>query len=101
MDIVWTARHASNPPRAATFLSTIAAAERLAGEGDVSPAAASETANASEVQTDNVFRNMDASSFEEWKPGTEKDRAKPAQLTLRGVKFPPGQGWPRPPGGKR
>src|SRR6267378_5457192 len=65
IDIVWTARHDCKPPRAATFFSTIAAAESLAGEGVSPPAAARETVNASDTQKISGFRNIDATSFED------------------------------------
>src|SRR5882762_8177782 len=67
IDIVWTARHACKPPRAATFFSTIAAAESLTCEGVSPPAAASETANASDIQTASDFRDIDATSFEDFR----------------------------------
>src|SRR5260370_36955525 len=67
IDIVWTARHACKPPRAATFFSTIAAAESLTCAGVSPPAAASETANASDIQTASDFRNIDATSFEDFR----------------------------------
>src|SRR5439155_1412687 len=65
IDIVWTARHACKPPRAATFLSTMAAAESLACEGVSPPAAPRETANASDIEMTSDFRNIDATSFED------------------------------------
>src|SRR5438309_10695252 len=65
IDIVWTARHACKPPRAATFLSTIAAAESLACEGVSPPAAPREPANASDIELTSDLRNIDASSFQD------------------------------------
>src|SRR5438552_8169984 len=64
IDIVWTARHACKPPRAATFLSTMAAADSLACEGVSPPAAPRETANASDIEMTSDFRNI-ATSFED------------------------------------
>src|SRR5260370_30991573 len=58
-------RHACKPPRAATFFSTIAAAESLACEGVSPPAAVSETANASDIQTASDFRKIGRASCRE------------------------------------
>jgi hypothetical protein len=65
IDIVWTARRDCKPPRAATFFSTIVAAESLVCEGVSPPAAVIETANASDIQTASDFRKIDAASFED------------------------------------
>src|SRR5882762_2956038 len=71
IDIVCTARHACKPPRAATFFSTIAAAESLVCEEVSPPAAARETANASDIEIPSDFRNIDATSFKDLRLGLE------------------------------
>src|SRR6266851_9896919 len=79
MEIVWTARHACNPPRAAMFLSTIAAAERLAPVG-VSPAANAEMTNASEMQvtkTTKDFRTILCASMQSFALSLGKYKTEP------------------------
>src|SRR5215472_10304568 len=61
---VWTARHAGNPPRAATFFCAISAADSLAAAGGVPGAALSETAMAVKVRTAKVLRSICAPSRE-------------------------------------
>jgi hypothetical protein len=56
--MVWTARQACNPPRAATFLSAISAAESLAAAGATSAAAANDAARAIEIKSTGAFRNI-------------------------------------------
>ena len=48
--IVWTARQACNPPRAATFLSAISAADSFADAGELPAAAATEKTDATETR---------------------------------------------------
>src|SRR5215475_2691677 len=58
-DIVWTARHACNPPRAATFLATISDAERFPLDGEGPAAAASGATNTTPKQIVCSFLSMD------------------------------------------
>src|SRR6516164_6304258 len=64
-DMVWTARHACKPPRAATFLSTISAAESWARDEVVFAPAAREMQDAKEIETARNLRNMCASSLQD------------------------------------
>src|SRR2546430_3652822 len=86
-DIDWTARHACKPPRAATFFSTIAAAESLASEGVLPSAVASETANASDIEMATGFRNIDATSFKDLRLSLELSIGLTAYRSWRSVKL--------------
>src|SRR5882762_9334094 len=98
IDIVWTPRHACKPPRAATFFSTIAAAESLASEAVSLPAALSETANASDKQMASDFRNIDATSFVDFRLRPESSIGS-NRITFFARRQAPGE--PAPVSGRR
>jgi hypothetical protein len=59
--MLWTARHACNPPRASTFFATISSADNLDPAGGISAGAAMQTADARDMQVSNDLLNI-------WKP---------------------------------